>query len=133
MERLTQRLSDAQRACSALQSALGLPSPSELERDGAIQRFEFTYEAVWKAGQLYLEAQEGLLSSSPRAVFRGLGKVGLLSEGEALLALEMTDDRNRTVHTYIEAVATQIFAKLPSYASLMQAILEKITGRLQAP
>lgn len=130
MDRLRQRVLDARRALSALQSALGVPKPSELERDGAIQRFEFTYEAAWKAAQAYLETHEGIQAPSPRAVFRGLGKVGLLAESEALLALEMTDDRNRTVHTYIEAVAAQIFGKLPAYALLLEAIVTGIQDRL---
>ena len=130
MDRLTQRIQDAQRANSALQSAIGVPSPSELERDGAIQRFEFTYEAVWKAAQAYLEVQEGIQVPSPRAVFRGLGRVGVLNEGEALLALEMSDDRNRTIHTYIEEVARQIFEKLPAYAPLLQAIADRIQDQV---
>lgn len=132
MDRLTQRLHDALRALAALQSALGVSSPSDLERDGAIQRFEFTYEATWKAAQAYLETREGIQAPSPRAVFRGLGKMGVLLEGETLLALEMTDDRNRTVHTYIEAVARQIFEKLPAYAPLLQAIIVRIQDRLKS-
>jgi nucleotidyltransferase substrate binding protein (TIGR01987 family) len=131
MDRLTQRLHDSQRALTALQSALDVLSPSELERDGAIQRFEFTYEAVWKFAQAYLETHEGIQVPSPRAVFRGLGKVGVLLDGETLLALEMSDDRNRTVHTYIEAVARQIFEKLPDYAPLLHAIAARIQDRLK--
>lgn len=130
MDRMTQRLKAAQSAAAALLSALDIPSPSDLERDGTIQRFEFTYEAVWKAGQAYLESHEGLQAPSPRAVFRSLGKVGLLAEAESLLALEMSDDRIRTVHTYIEAVARQIREKLPGYASLLQAITARIQERL---
>ena len=130
MDRLTQRLQDARRAVTALMSALAVPAPNELERDGSIQRFEFTYEAIWKAAQAYLETHEGLPSPSPRAVFRGLGKMGVLDEGETLLALEMVEDRNRTVHTYIEAVAREIFEKVPVYAPLLQAIAERIQERL---
>ena len=131
MDRLTQRRQDARRALAALQFALGVLSPSELERDGAIQRFEFTYEALWKAAQSFLESHEGLQAPSPRGVFRGLGKVGILDEAEALLALEMSDDRNRTVHAYIEAVSRQIFEKLPVYVSLLQAVADRIHERLK--
>ncbi len=99
MDRLKQRLEDASRAAAALDAALEIPSPTELERDGAIQRFEFTYEAVWKAGQSFLADHEGLSAPSPRAVMRGLGKVAVFNEAETILALEMSEDRNRTVHT----------------------------------
>ena len=133
MDRMKQRLADALRAVTALQMALKLSSPSDLERDGAIQRFEFTYEAVWKAAQTYLENHEGFQAPSPRSVFRCMGKAGILDEAESLMALEMSDDRNRTVHTYIEAVAIQIFARLPGYASLLQAIVARIGERLNSP
>jgi nucleotidyltransferase substrate binding protein (TIGR01987 family) len=127
---MTQRLHDALRAAAALHAALMVSSPSDLERDGTIQRFEFTYEAVWKVGQTYLESQEGLPAPSPRAVWRELGRVGILDERETVLALEMSEDRNRTVHTYIEAVARQIHEKLPTYAPLLQAIPARIQEHL---
>lgn len=129
MDRLTQRIQDARRAAASLKAALGIAAPTDLERDGAIQRFEFTYEAAWKAGQSYLETQEGLQAPSPRAVWRGLGQVGVLSEGETVLALEMAEDRNRTVHTYIETVARQIYEKLPAYWPLLQAVTDRLTER----
>ena len=56
MDRLKQRIQDAEKASIALGAALEIPSPSELERDGTIQRFEFTFEAVWKAAQLQSSA-----------------------------------------------------------------------------
>lgn len=133
MDRLSQRMQDARRAAEALKAALQITSPSDLERDGAIQRFEFTYEATWKAGQAYLESQEGIQAPSPRGVWRNLGRVGILSESEVLLALEMAEDRNRTVHTYIEAVALQIFEKLPVYASLLETLLARCLDGPHSP
>jgi hypothetical protein len=38
----------------------------------------------------------------------------------------MTDDRNLTSHTYIEAVAEKIYQKLPPYAQLMRKLLTNI-------
>ena len=54
--------------CDALENT---PIIYELDivRDAAIQRFEFTFELVWKTLQLYLE-HEGLESSGPRAVLK---------------------------------------------------------------
>ena len=37
MDRLSQRIQDAEKAAAAMGAALEIPSPSELERDGAIQ------------------------------------------------------------------------------------------------
>lgn len=46
---------------------------------------------------------------------------------EKLTAL-LTDDRNRTVHTYHEEVATAIFARLPDYSTLMNSLVRGIAG-----
>lgn len=54
MERLKERLLLAQRALVSFQELVVIPQPSKIERDAAIQRFEYTCEAVWKAAQRYL-------------------------------------------------------------------------------
>jgi len=64
MERLNQRLAVAEKAHAILEEALQIKNPSKLERDGAIQRFEYTFEACWKTCQQYLHAVEG--GSVPR-------------------------------------------------------------------
>ena len=38
----------------------------------------------------------------------------------------MTDDRNLTAHTYIEAVAETIYNRLPAYLTLMERLMEAI-------
>jgi len=38
-----------------------------MNRDASIQRFEYTYEAVWKAAQLYLRNRENLELPSHRS------------------------------------------------------------------
>lgn len=98
-----------------------------MERDAAIQRFEYTFEAFWKALQAYLREVEGLEGASPKGVIRLAREAGLLGEEEARLALGMVDDRNLTVHTYSESLAWAIFRRLPDYARLMEQVL----GRLQ--
>jgi len=133
MDRLAQRLSDAARAVRVLQDALTITSPTDLERDGVIQRFEFTFEAVWQAGQAFLQLEEGVSARSPRSTLKALGETGLLSEGETVLALEMLEDRNRTVHMYIEAVALQIHQRIPEYAPLLRAMVERMLRRHPAP
>lgn len=44
MDTLNKRIVQADSALSTLREALSLESPSALERDGTIQRFESTYE-----------------------------------------------------------------------------------------
>ena len=119
MERLSERLSVAQRALSTLKDLLILQKLSPVERDAAIQRFEYTFEACWKTAQRYLQLVEGLSVGSPKACVRAFRDLGLFSDEQAVVGLEMADDRNLTVHTYNESVAERIHQHLPRYADLL--------------
>ncbi|MBK7962956.1 MAG: nucleotidyltransferase substrate binding protein [Bdellovibrionales bacterium] len=44
----------AQDALRNLSDALSILQPTELERDGTVQRFEYCYEIVWKLVQRVL-------------------------------------------------------------------------------
>lgn len=129
MERLTERLAIARRALSTLQEVTRLEHPSRIERDAAIQRFEYTCEAVWKAAQRYLQEVEGVSVGSPKGSLRASRDVGLLTDEQTVTGLEMIDDRNLTVHTYNEAVAEEIYSGLSSYAELLDAWLTAMTER----
>lgn len=46
----------------------------------------------------------------------------IFTEEETVKALEMTDDRNLTAHTYHEEVAMDIYQKIRGYYELMDKI-----------
>lgn len=69
MERLNERLGVASRALKSFNELANLANPNAIERDAAIQRFEYTFEAVWKAVKLYLNAVEGIDVASRRPWF----------------------------------------------------------------
>jgi hypothetical protein len=56
--------------------------------------------------------------------------VGLLSEEQVIVGLEMVDDRNLTVHTYNEAVAARLHGNLRRYADLMTHWLAAMHARM---
>jgi len=68
MKRLEQVKEDFERALKALEQAAN-EAESDLEIDGMIQRFEFTYELLWKLLKLYLE-REGILRRHRENVLR---------------------------------------------------------------
>ena len=119
MERLKERMRVAARALVRLEEAVQLPNPTDLERDAVIQRFEFTFETVWKAAKAYLMVVEGLDVASPKSVIRSCREVGLLDEATAVAALNMADDRNLTVHTYNEVLALAIYSRILDYYPLL--------------
>jgi nucleotidyltransferase substrate binding protein (TIGR01987 family) len=131
VERLKERYDVARKARATLREVLAEANPTVIVRDAAIQRFEYTFEAVWKAGQEFLRAQEGIEVGSPKGVMRGFFQTGHLSERQTELGLKMVDDRNLTSHAYNEGVSETIFAELPKYAALMQTCLARIRKSLK--
>ena len=119
MDRLTQRMDVARKALATLAELVGETDPEAITRDAAIQRFEYTFEACWKAGQAYLLDAEGVQARSPKQVLRECGRIGVLHVDLVRQGLEMADDRNLTVHTYSEALANAIYGRLAGYASLL--------------
>lgn len=126
MERLKERIEISKSALCAFKEALDLPL-SKIVRDATIQRFKFSFEAVWKLAQLYLREHEGLELASPKSVMRACLQQGLFDEEQAGLALDMARDRNLTVHTYNEALADQIYSHLPKYHYLMNHLCATIS------
>ena len=93
------RFANYRRAFLLLREALDEEELSQLEREGTIQRFEYTMELAWKVMRDYLEAQNVVLPQvTPRAVIRAAFEAQLISDGEAWM--EALDDRNKMSHTY---------------------------------
>ena len=131
MERLKARLAQAEQALGTLEALLARVEGDPIVRDAAIQRFEYSFETVWKAAQRYLRVMEGVDAASPKAVAWACAQVGVLSLDDARLALAMVDDRNLTAHIYNEAWAIRIASRLPGYAALMRRWLETMAARLE--
>jgi nucleotidyltransferase substrate binding protein (TIGR01987 family) len=129
VDRLNERLSVARQALRTLQEVLA-ETKTRIVRDATIQRFEYTFEAVWKAAQEYLQTEEGLDTGSPKSAIRDSFQVGLLSEAQVRTALRMADDRNLTVHTYDEALAEATYSRIEEYAVLMSSWLGAMEGRV---
>ncbi len=131
MERVRERLAIAGKALRTFLEILQEPKTG-IVRDAAIQRFEYTYEAVWKSVQSYLRTVESLEAGSPKAAIRFSHQVGLLTEGQTRCALAMADDRSLTVHTDNEALADKIYSHLLLYAPLMRDWLAAMEQQLKA-
>jgi len=82
---------------------------SQLEKDGVIQRFEFTFEVFWKAIKIFLE-HKGVIVKVPRDTFQEAFRLDWLSDEE--LFLNMLEDRNRTSHIYGKKMAETILGRI---------------------
>jgi nucleotidyltransferase substrate binding protein (TIGR01987 family) len=130
METIEGKLADARRALSTMEAILA-EAYSVIVRDAAIQRFEYTFEAVWKFTKEYLKHREGIVCNSPKACFRELLSVGVLSDDETAAFLHMTDRRNDTSHTYKETIAEALYRESRQFLAMMQMLLRKLESNLQ--
>ena len=101
-----QRFQNLERAFSQLERGLAITDPSDIEQQGIIQSFEFSFELSWKTLKDYLEAQ-GVTCQFPREVIKKAFHHQIISEGE--LWLDMLGKRNLLAHTYDEAMAFESY------------------------
>ena len=94
-----------------------------INRDAAIQRFEFTVELAWKSIQQFLRSQK-IICRSPKECLQESFKFGLVNDDS--LWIKMIDDRNLTAHTYNEALAEEIYDRLPNYLPLFDSLKIKL-------
>lgn len=131
MERVKERVDEAMQALATLDKLVGLPKPTDVERDAAIQRFEYTFEMAWKAAQAYVTDQGLLEASSPKSVIRASFKSGLFDEETAEELMKMANDRNLTVHTYKEEFAIQLYTRFAGHAALLRLWLVEIQKHIE--
>jgi nucleotidyltransferase substrate binding protein (TIGR01987 family) len=102
---------------------------SLLEKQGVIQRFEFTFELAWKTIKDYLE-EGGLIIApvTPRQVIKEAFAAKVIADGETWI--KMLDSRNLLSHTYdcsvFEETVTAICDDfLPAMSKLRDFLVEK--------
>lgn len=134
MDRTREKLAKLADAIARLEESLQEyhHRPSDVVRDGVIQRFEFCTELAWKTSREYLLDQGYTEINSPKSVMRKAYADGLVSDGEAWVTL--LDDRNLTPHLYDNATAGTIFERIrTSYLDLFRALRDKLTERKERP
>ncbi len=99
--RWKQRFSNFSRALSLLREAMeeDLASLKQLEKEGIIQRFEYTFELAWKVLKDKMEFDGIVLDQiSPKAVVRQAFAAKYINDPDTWL--KMIGDRNLMSHTY---------------------------------
>ena len=122
-ERLAVHLDQLEKAIKTLKDAFEKKSPSQLERDGTIQRFEYTIELAWKTIQSYMRGKD-LRGLSPKDVFDYAFKKGIMdnvNEWKALLAA-----RNKTSHMYNRNIADEIYLTVKEKHTLIDQLIDSL-------
>lgn len=134
--RWKQRFQNFNRAYNLLNCALeenDIDDLSNLEQEGIIQRFEYTYELAWKTLKDYLEYNGvNITEITARNVFKEAYSLGIIKNSE--IFIDMMLSRNLLSHTYDFNKFRDILIKvkkdyLPALSDLylffMDRILEK--------
>ena len=120
---LGSKVATFEQALKTFKEAL-LENPSDLERDGAIQRFEYCFDLAWKSLKRHLE-KSGLINlNSPRSVFAAAYAEGVIND--EIIWSTIILKRNASVHTYNQQLAETLFAELPLYYDAMYDLLQKL-------
>ena len=116
--RWRQRFQNFLRAFKLLRSAFedrDIENYSDLELEGIIQRFEYTFELAWKTFKDYLD-DSGILikEASPRKVIKECASSGIFNEASINpeIFLDMMLTRNNLSHTYDFEIFKQAVKKI---------------------
>jgi nucleotidyltransferase substrate binding protein (TIGR01987 family) len=114
-----------------LARAEAVPGDEEL-RDGAIQRFEHSYELAWKSLKRVLEAEAASPDEIDLLSFRDMIRLGaergLIDDPAEWFAFR--EERNISSHTYDEAKAVEVYRSTLRFAPVARRLLEKLEARI---
>lgn len=100
---------------------------NDIEADGLIQRFEFTFELAWKLIKSYAEYQgidKEIMGS--RDAIRWAFESRLIDRSDVWM--EMVKRRNDTSHTYDESIASEVCLRIKdSYYQAFVELFEKMS------
>ncbi len=126
--RLSRLMEDCESALKALEEGVAV-AKSDLEIEGAIKRFELTYELAWRLIKELLEIL-GVVCRNPRLCFKLAYENGLIQEQEVWL--RMIENRNRLVHVYSYWDSRQIFENVrKNYLGEFIKLKERVEGLIK--
>ena len=133
--RWKQRFNNFHRACQRLievtERVVDVDNLSELEREGLVRRFEYTFELAWKVLQDLLRYKGYDFVLGPNGTLRMAFADGLISNHDEWW--QMAKARNTLSHVYsddeAEVIVNQIFSH---YAPLLKSLDSKLMQLAQA-
>jgi nucleotidyltransferase substrate binding protein (TIGR01987 family) len=125
--RWEQRFANYRKALGQLEKFVVKGELSELEEQGLIKAFEYTYELGWNTMKDYLIHQGILDITGSRDTIREVFSHNLITDGEEWM--NMLVSRNLTSHSYNEETADEIAsAVVNSYFKLFKDLELKLDG-----
>lgn len=117
-------LNPLKKAAKSLELATINPPNNDIERDGAIQRFEYTFELSWKTLKRYFEQNSNPTNLNLKDLFREAGKQQLIDSVEQWF--EYLEARNLTSHTYNLESAEKAYAAAVKFHTDVKKLIERL-------
>ncbi|WP_035588947.1 HI0074 family nucleotidyltransferase substrate-binding subunit [Hippea jasoniae] len=102
------KINTFEKALNRLKEAVN-HAKDDLDKDGVIQRFEFTTELLWKTLKTMLQFQ-GIDCYSPRNCIKEAFKANIIDDDEIIL--DILEDRNLSSHLYDQRLSEEIFQRI---------------------
>lgn len=130
--RWEQRFSNYKKALSQLRKFIDKGELSELEEQGLVKAFEYTYELAWNTLKDFLEHSGQTDIYGARDAVRKAFELGLIQDGENWM--DMLKSRNQTSHTYNRETAEKICqAVVQVYYPLFLKLKERLENLRRSP
>src|SRR3989339_658105 len=120
--RWQQRFQNLLKAHDQLKKGVAITHPNDIEQQGIIQSFEFTFELAWKTLKDYLESQS-IPTNFPKEVIKQAFQYQLIQDGDAWM--DMLEKRNLMSHTYDKEKAELALDKIKNH--YFSAVTQVIT------
>jgi nucleotidyltransferase substrate binding protein (TIGR01987 family) len=123
--RWKQRFINLKKAFLQLERFVAKEELNEMEEQGLIKAFEYTYELSWKTLQDLLKEKGYLDIYGPRPVIEQSFRDGYITDGKGWA--QMHQSRNLTSHTYDETTANEIVTTIrEKYFDLLKSLVERL-------
>ncbi len=91
---------------------------------GQIQKFEVSWELLWKTVKIFLYETDGTDEKSPKTVIKSFFNAGYCDYQDYESFIAMIDDRNSLSHIYNSEMIGSILGHLHDYLHLMKKCLK---------
>ena len=131
--KLNRKLSQLKASVSNFEASLSIQTElfPEIIKDsvesGQIQKFEVSWELLWKTIKIFLYETDGIDERSPKIVIKSFFNAGYCDYQDYENLIAIIDDRNSLSHIYSSEMIGNILMRLNDYLRLMKKCL-KIMG-----
>ena len=126
------RFHNFSRAYSLLSEALAeeVDGLNDLEKDGVIQRFKYTFELSWNTLKDRME-YDGVATDSvtPRSVIHTAAATGLIADGQTWI--DMLEDRRNITYRYDIELHEEVLGNIrDNYLPVLETLRERLSAEM---